>query len=453
MLENEASETIQPRREISTQEASQISGLSLNHLAYLLRQGKLEGRRFGDRTWVVYEDSLKSYLAAPHKPGRPKKQKNTVKKPREKSEHQTYYINPEEQIKYPASESRIVVGQGHGERLQVGLSSTSLYSMASSDALRLMQEAEIERFAVDDCIILRNSGDFAGWDADEMQITVLGRSIPIPADLEEIRQAKIPEIEKYYFNPSHYQLVSFTPSFADFGRLDIVLAPLRFYDYYSLTPFLDKPLLKGLDGSKISIRQKYARAALTYSSNDRETGIIPAPVSLQCVVISSDQQIILMERSSSVAYYPNHWSVSFEENMAAPGVDWRGGSVKSNDANFVAGAMRGLETEFAMPKEAIESVKILSLNIEYLTLSVDVIILIKVNLGSEEVKQRWMVEARDKDEASRFASISTDLHEVVDKLFSKTLWHPTSRMRLIQFLFHTYGVKEVAKAIQRREAK
>jgi hypothetical protein len=33
------------------------------------------------------------------------------------------------------------------------------------------------------------------------------------------------------------------------------------------------------------------------------------------------------------------------------------------------------------------------------------------------------------------------------------LWHPTSRMRLIQFLFHTYGVKEVAKAIQHREAR
>jgi len=58
-----------PRRELSTQEASQISGLSLNHLAYLLRQGKLEGRRFGQRMWMIYADSLERYLATPHKSG------------------------------------------------------------------------------------------------------------------------------------------------------------------------------------------------------------------------------------------------------------------------------------------------------------------------------------------------------------------------------------------------
>ena len=226
---------------------------------------------------------------------------------------------------------------------------------------------------------------------------------------------------------------------------------LPVYDYYALTPFLDEPLLVGVDGSKISIRQKYARAALIYNSNDRERSVIPAPISLQCVVITKDQQVILVERSSSVAYYPNHWSASFEENMAAPGVDWRGRPVKSDDANFVAGAIRGLEAEFAIPKSAVESIKILSLNVEYLTLSVDVIILIKVKLNSDEIRQRWIIEAQDRDEASRLASISTDLHEVVNKLFSKTLWHPTSRMRLIQFLFHTYGVKEVAKAIENRQ--
>jgi hypothetical protein len=452
MQESEASETIQPRREISTQEASRISGLSLNHLAYLLRQGKLEGRRFGDRTWMVYEDSLKGYLATPHKPGRPvKRQVNNVKRLRERPAHQIYQVTPAEQVKYPASAARIVVGYGYGEQLQNNSSSTDLYSLASPNALWLMQEAEIERFAVDDCILLTNSRDFTGWDVDEIHTTVLSDPMLVSADLEEVRQIKIPAIEKHYFNPSHYQLVSFTPSFADFGRLDIVLAPLSFYDYYTLTPFLDEPLLVGMDSSKISIRQKYARAVLIYNSSDRERSVIPAPISLQCVVITKDQQVILVERSSSVAYYPNHWSASFEENMAAPGIDWRGRPVKSDDANFVAGAIRGLEAEFAIPQGAVESVKILSLNVEYLTLSVDVIILINVKLNSEEIRQRWIIEAQDRDEASRFASISTDLHEVVDKLFSKTLWHPTSRMRLIQFLFHTYGVKEVAKAIESRQ--
>lgn len=57
------------RQELSTAEASQLSGLSLNQITHLLRQGKLEGRRFGQRLWIVYADSLEHYLATPHKSG------------------------------------------------------------------------------------------------------------------------------------------------------------------------------------------------------------------------------------------------------------------------------------------------------------------------------------------------------------------------------------------------
>ncbi len=95
--------------------------------------------------------------------------------------------------------------------------------------------------------------------------------------------------------------------------------------------------------------------------------------------------------------------------------------------------------------------KILSLNVEYLTLSVDVIMVIKTNLTFDEIEKNWIVKAWDRDEAANFALLSTDLHAVVEKLFSRTLWHPTSRMRLIQYLFHTYGIDEVEKAIKQRQ--
>ena len=60
---------VNARRELSTQEASQISGLSRNQITNLLRQGKIEGRNFGQRLWIVYADSLEQYLATPHKSG------------------------------------------------------------------------------------------------------------------------------------------------------------------------------------------------------------------------------------------------------------------------------------------------------------------------------------------------------------------------------------------------
>lgn len=66
-MQEEQQET--QRHELSTTEASQLSGLSRNHITLLLRQGKLEGRNFDHRLWTVYADSLERYMAAPHKPG------------------------------------------------------------------------------------------------------------------------------------------------------------------------------------------------------------------------------------------------------------------------------------------------------------------------------------------------------------------------------------------------
>lgn len=62
-------ETEKIRQEISTDEASQISGFSRNHITHLLRQGKLEGKNYGQRVWGVYRDSLEKYMASPHKSG------------------------------------------------------------------------------------------------------------------------------------------------------------------------------------------------------------------------------------------------------------------------------------------------------------------------------------------------------------------------------------------------
>ena len=314
-----------------------------------------------------------------------------------------------------------------------------------------MQLADVERFAVDDCIILTNSKNFEGWNHDEIKSTVLNTPMPIQEDLEKLRQEKLPAIETDYFNSSHYRLVSYTPSFSDLDLLEVTLAPIGFQEYYSITPFLDEPILTALDGSPITIRQKYGNTALAYSSTDRGTCLIPAPISIQCIVITKDEQILLMRRSSSVAFYPNHWSASFEETMNAPGIDRKGKPTRSDDADFFAGAIRGLDEEFAIPADKVEDIKVLSLSTEYLTLSVDVITAIQLSLTAEEIRQSWLLKAWDRDEASKLGLLPADLTTVVNKLFSRTLWHPTSKMRLIQFLFHIYGVDKVAAEIQAKE--
>ena len=72
---------------------------------------------------------------------------------------------------------------------------------------------------------------------------------------DHLERGKVAVIEKHYFNGPHYRLVSATPAFSELDQLKVTLAPLGFFDYFSLNPFFDEPLLTALDGSKVSIRQ------------------------------------------------------------------------------------------------------------------------------------------------------------------------------------------------------
>jgi transcriptional regulator with XRE-family HTH domain len=325
---------------------------------------------------------------------------------------------------------RIVVGNQYGENQDDMLRASSLYALASDNA---------------------RCENFKGWEPHEIRTTILTTPLPIPDDLADVQKEKLPSIEKHYFSAPHYRLVSATPAFSELDHLKIVLAPISFFDYFSINPYFDEPLLTALDGSPITIRQKYGNTALIYSSTDKGASLIPAPISIQCVAVTEDQKIILMQRSLSVAFYPNHWSASFEETMNAPAMNLEGKPTQKGDADFFAGAIRGLDEEFAISEEDVESIKVLSLNVEYLTLSVDAITLIKLNISSEEVKQNWLLRAAHREEASRFATVPTDLESVTDKILSRTQWHPTSRMRLLQFLFHTYGIDAVARAIKAKK--
>ena len=59
---------------IPLRKAAEISGLSQEHLTYLIRQGKLWGDKMGSPIWFTTEKAVREYLARDRKPG-PKPQK------------------------------------------------------------------------------------------------------------------------------------------------------------------------------------------------------------------------------------------------------------------------------------------------------------------------------------------------------------------------------------------
>lgn len=53
---------------ITVPEAAKISGYSESHLRYLLREGKLNGRKVG-RDWVTTRQAIEEYVARKPRPG------------------------------------------------------------------------------------------------------------------------------------------------------------------------------------------------------------------------------------------------------------------------------------------------------------------------------------------------------------------------------------------------
>ncbi len=343
--------------------------------------------------------------------------------------------------------SRPTIGSHNGEEHATG--ATSLLSLASRNARWLMQQAGVKRFAVDDCITLAQSRNYEGWGPKAVSTTMLSTALPLPEEVEKVRQEHLPTIVNHYYNGAHYRLLSFTPSFSARDQIHVTLAPIHFYDYYSTVLVLDEPLLQGAEGTKLSIRQRYASSALSYSVMGKGVSQLPAPISLHCIVVTRDKQIITMQRSSWVGFYPGRWSVSCEEMMNAPDHEQDEDPTRAADTDFFATARRCLFTELGIPAEAIEQIRLLSLNIEYLTLSATVIALVSVGMAAEEVEVNWMLRAWHRDEAANFATLSTDLHVVIEALLSKMAWHPTARMRMLQFLFACYGIDAVERALHK----
>ncbi len=202
-----------------------------------------------------------------------------------------------------------------------------------------MQSAGIESFAVDDCVMILGSENFQGWTSTDLTVSIDKAPILIPTDLVDV----IRDYKSQAMGAKHdglgLRVISLTPGFKDSPGLHVILSPVQFSSHFTITTLLDKMVLKATDGTISTIREKYGSAALQYSAFDHP--VIPTSISLQIAVITNDNQLLLMQRSSHVAFYPNTWTVSIEEGMQA------------DDKDFVQGALRGIAEELGAGIEVV----------------------------------------------------------------------------------------------------
>lgn len=58
---------------ITTKEAAEIVDVSVQHIRYLIKQGKIQAQKFGQHAWMVDKESALEYALSERKPG-PKSQ-------------------------------------------------------------------------------------------------------------------------------------------------------------------------------------------------------------------------------------------------------------------------------------------------------------------------------------------------------------------------------------------
>lgn len=313
-----------------------------------------------------------------------------------------------------------------------------LESLGSNHAQILATSADMDTLVIDDSILLTASPNYHGWNPNDIRMTVVDYEPKLPQEIQDFMQRRIKELENSRFvNNRLYRLLSFVPDLDDFGKLSITLFPTTWFNYYSIAENVHKPILELGSDLQTSIIKKFGPNALKLGlSRTIESGI-PNVVSIKGIILTNDKKIVITKRSGVVSFQHSHWSASFEETMSI------------RDTSFFDAAIRGFREEFgSIAASTIKDIKVLSINYEYETISADACCLIRLNASSNDVRNSWRF-ARDKDEAALIDFIPLELDRTVELLLTHRVWHPSSRMRLVQTLFHYYGIADTLIALYR----
>jgi hypothetical protein len=150
---------------------------------------------------------------------------------------------------------------------------------------------------------------------------------------------------------------------------------------------------------------------------------LPTVAAVHCIVLTADDQILLAQRSRRVHYAPAHWSLSFEEQLNEH--DFNG------DADpFTQAACRGFSEEFGAELTR-DRVVPLSAIMQIDLLNVVIVMLLRPELNTAQIQERWRSGTPDAWEAQDLQSLSlAHLDQLgYSDAYQFTPLHPTSLLR------------------------
>jgi pyrimidine deaminase RibD-like protein len=166
------------------------------------------------------------------------------------------------------------------------------------------------------------------------------------------------------------------------------------------------------------------------------TADFPHACSLQMVVVTRDQKILLAERSAKTGTYQKLWSVSAEEDLHPK--DFRNGVRGA----ALAWGRRLLLEEMALDDTAylVDHLRLLSIFLETEPLNISFCGYVELKYTAEQLDMR-LSERRGDIEFNRWTFLEIDRGKLLDCIFGQAerRYHPSSRYRLLLTFLKCFG--------------
>jgi len=157
----------------------------------------------------------------------------------------------------------------------------------------------------------------------------------------------------------------------------------------------------------------------------------PNTLCLHLLVITSDNKVLITKRSPDVAWFPNTWSASIEENMSIKDLDG------DRSTSVLRWGERALLEELGITENVYDprNLRVLSVFLESNILNMGLCGHVFLNIPSEQLSRiiRSLPRADYEFTAWDFLEYKDD--EIISEITKPTLpYHPSSRYRLLMAL-------------------
>jgi hypothetical protein len=169
------------------------------------------------------------------------------------------------------------------------------------------------------------------------------------------------------------------------------------------------------------------------------------------VVATSDDRLVLCQRSSSTVYNPSLWSVSYEEQVNQK-------DLPAGDAILFAAAVRGFQEEFACGADlGLDQVRLLGVFLEYDVINIGFCAYLAAGMPFEEIKSNWEKRAKDQWENVAVVGVPFTLEQAATLLRGNGFgvekgvragFHTSAKYRLLLASISRFGYDAIREALK-----